>query len=290
MSKSIVFKLSLYTILLAALASCSTRSVTQKKEMTNQEKAAAVLHSFETGDATAMKEYLNPNEYVQHNLSFPDGAAAPIGATESGAFKGTEIETVRTISDGDFVVLQSEYGGAWNGGKSQVIIDVFRFKNGLIVEHWDNMMPLESKPNPSGHTQLDGTNTMVDLDKTAANKALAQGYINTILVEGKFDKIHDFVKGDHYIQHHPDIADGISGLEAALGEFAKQGIHMVYDEIHYVHGEGNFALVMSEGEFADKPFAFFDFLRLEADKVVEHWGIMAPIPPKKDWKNNNGKF
>ena len=290
MNNITILKLSIFIICLAAFASCKTNSATQNNNMTNLEKAAAALHSFETGDATAMKKYLNPNKYIQHNLSFPDGAAAPIGATESGAFKGTEIETVRTISDGDFVVLQSEYGGAWNGGKSQVIIDVFRFENGLIVEHWDNMMPLESKPNPSGHTQLDGTNTMTDLGKTTANKTLAKGYINTVLVEGKFDKIHDFVKGDHYIQHHPDIADGISGLTAALGAFAKQGIHMVYNKVHYVHGQGNFALVMSEGKFADKPFAFFDFLRLEEDNVVEHWGIMAPILPKSDWKNSNDKF
>ena len=151
-------------------------------------------------------------------------------------------------------------------------------------------MPLASEPNPSGHTQLDGTTTIIDLDKTEVNKALAKEYISTVLVNGEFNKVHDFVDGDHYLQHHPNIPDGISGLSAALEQFAKQGIHMVYEKIHAVHGQGNFALVMSNGTFADKPFAFFDLLRLQDNKVAEHWGIMAPILPKSEWKNDNGKF
>jgi len=259
-------------------------------ELSNEGKAIAVVQSIQSGDTMAMSKYINPNKYIQHNLSFPDGSAALIEATESGVFKGTLVNTRRTISDGDFVVLQSLYSGAWNGLKPQVIIDVFRFEKGLIVEHWDNVMALESKPNPSGNTQLDGTTEKNELDKTVSNKLVAKGYIHTVLVKGDIAKIHDFVEGDNYIQHHPDIANGVSGLEAALGQFAKQGIVMEYDKIHYVHGQGNFVLVMSEGKFAGKPYAFFDFLGLQNDKVNQHWGIMAPILPKLEWKNDNGKF
>ena len=65
---------------------------------------------------------------------------------------------------------------------------------------------------------------------------------------------------------------------------------MEYDEIHNVHGQGNFVLVMSSGKFAGKPYAFFDFLGVQKGAVNQHWGIMAPIPPKSEWKNENGKF
>ena len=259
-------------------------------ELSKVDKAVAVLQSFQSGNSTALKEYVNQDKYIQHNLAYPDGISPVIGATESGAFKGSLVNTYRTISDGDFVVLQSLYSGSWNDKKPQVVIDVFRFENDLIVEHWDNAMPLESKPNPSGNTQLDGTTTMDELNKTEANKTLAKDYINTLLIKGDVNKIGDFIANDHYIQHHPDIANGASGLQAALGQFAKQGIVMEYDEIHNVHGQGSFVLVMSEGKFADKPYAYFDFLGVQNDKIVQHWGIMAPILPKTEWKNDNGKF
>src|SRR5690242_21071382 len=43
------------------------------------------------------------------------------------------------------------------------------------------------------------------------------------------------------------IPDQLSGLGKALGEMAKAGITMKYDQIHKVLGEGNFVLVVSEG-------------------------------------------
>ncbi len=297
MKNQISLLLFITLVLSMSIISCSNKTksnsvqkVQESRQMSNKDKAISVLQSFQTGNASAMKKYVNPNKYIQHNPGFPDGIGPVIGAVESGAFKGTLVNTYRTISDGDFVVLQSLYSGAWNNKKPLVVIDVFRFENGLIVEHWDNMMPLASKPNPSGNTQLDGVTQQNELNKTAANKALAKNYINTLLVQGDVSKIGDFIKNDIYIQHHPDIGNGASGLQAALGQFAKQGIVMEYDKIHAVHGEGSFVLVMSEGKFAGKPFAFFDFLGLQNNTINQHWGIMAPIPPKSEWKNNNGKF
>ena len=267
-----------------------SQAIADDSGLSNAEKAVAVLQSFQSGDATAMKKYVNSDKYIQHNPGFPDGIGPVIGAVESAAFDGTLVNTYRSISDGEFAVVQSLYSGAWNNKRPLVVIDVFRFEDGLIVEHWDNMMPLASKPNPSGNTQLDGVTALTDIDMTDANRTMARNYIYTVLVKGHVDKIGDFVKGDEYIQHHPDIANGVSGLKAALGEFAKQGIVMEYDEIHAVHAQGNFALVMSKGKFGGKPYAYFDLLGLSGGHVNQHWGIMAPIPPKSEWKNDNGKF
>jgi len=261
-----------------------------ESKLSNAEKAVAVLQSFQSGDAAAMKKYVNPDKYIQHNPYFPDGIGPVAGTVDSGAFKGTLVNNYRTISDGDFAVVQSLYSGAWNKKSPLVVIDVFRFEDGLIVEHWDNMMALASKPNPSGNTQLDGVTALTDIDKTDANRTMAKNYIDTVLVKGQIDKIGDFVKDNEYIQHHPDIANGVSGLKAALGAFAKKGIVMEYDKIHAVHAQGSFALVMSEGKFGGKHYAYFDFLGLSGGHVNQHWGIMAPIPPKSDWKNSNGKF
>jgi len=57
-----------------------------------------------------------------------------------------------------------------------------------------------------------------------------------------------------------------------------------------VLGEGDFALVVSEGEFGGKPTSFYDLFRVENGKIAEHWDTIEEIPARSDWKNANGKF
>ena len=64
------------------------------------------------------------------------------------------------------------YNDASNINPSDVGFDVFRFEDGRIVEHWDNLQETAAKPSPSGHTMLDGPTAATELDRTAANKAL----------------------------------------------------------------------------------------------------------------------
>ena len=99
-----------------------------------------------------------------------------------------------------------------------------------------------------------------------------------------------YFDGDHYIQHNPQIGDGLSGLGQALQAWAKQGITMKYDQIHQVLGEGNFALVVSEGTLGGKTSSFYDLFRVERGKIAEHWDTIETIPPQYEWKNSNGKF
>jgi predicted SnoaL-like aldol condensation-catalyzing enzyme len=55
-------------------------------------------------------------------------------------------------------------------------------------------------------------------------------------------------------------------------------------------GEGNFVLAVSEGQFLGKHVAFYDLFQIENGKIAEHWDTIEEIPPKENWKNNNGKF
>lgn len=253
--------------------------------MNNTEKVITLLKSIETGD-TAPIAYINPAHYKQHNLSAADGLAG-FGALMQALPKGSaKVRTVRAFQDGDYVVAHSEY----NFFGPKIGFDVFRFENGLIVEHWDNLQETPAQPNPSGHTMLDGPNTITDLDKTAANKALARSFVDDILVNGRMDKLQGYYDGDHYVQHNPQIGDGLSGLGQALGEWAKQGITMKYDKTHLVLGSGNFVLTASEGTLAGKPTVFYDLFRVNNGKIAEHWDTIETVPAKTEWKNQNGKF
>ncbi len=276
-------------VLILGMTSCKTetsKSIKKetKMEVSNKEKAVAVLSSLETGDQNAIG-YINPEKYIQHNLAVGDGLAGFGEVMKHAPEGGFKAKVVRAYEDGDYVFTHTIYD--FFGPK--VGFDVFRFEDGKIVEHWDNL--LEAKPaNPSGRTQTDGPTTSTDLDKTEANKKLVSDFVDTILVKGEMDKVGNFIEGDNYLQHNPAVADGLSGLGAALEAMAKQGIYMVYNKVHKVLGEGNFVLTISEGTFGGTATSYYDLFRVENGKIIEHWDVMEPILPEAERKNTNGKF
>lgn len=100
---------------------------------------------------------------------------------------------------------------------------IFRFEDGKIVEHWDNLQETPKQSNPSGRTMTDGTTEIKDLDKTEQNKVLVRNFVEDILVNGRMEKLAGYFDGDNYIQHNPQIPDQLSGLGATLEALAKTG-------------------------------------------------------------------
>jgi predicted SnoaL-like aldol condensation-catalyzing enzyme len=277
-------------ILGVGLVACTGRNnsnsqIKNEVEMnSNKEKVVALLKSIETG-AQEPVGYINPNKYIQHNLGIGDGLAGFGELLSQLPPNSAKVNTVRVFQNGDYVFVHTDY----NFFGPKIGFDIFRFENGLIVEHWDNLQET-AKPNPSGRTMIDGAAEIKDLDKTEANKTLVRNFVDDILVNGRMEKLADYFDGDNYIQHNPQIPDQLSGLGAALAKWAAQGIIMEYDKIHKVLGEGNFVLVVSEGLLASVHSSFYDLFRVENGKIAEHWDIIEAIPPQEKWKNNNGKF
>jgi predicted SnoaL-like aldol condensation-catalyzing enzyme len=272
----------------AMLAACTTGKPNQSQEKvmatTHKAQVVALLKSIETGDSAPVSS-INPNKYIQHNLAVGDGLAG-FGAVLQALPKGSaRAHTARVFQDGDYVFAHTEY----NFFGPKIGFDVFRFENDKIVEHWDNLQET-AKLNPSGRTMVDGTTAVIDLDRTAPNKAIVRSFVDDILVNGRMDKLAGYFDGDNYLQHNPAVADGLSGLGAALAAMAKAGVSMKYERVHKVLGEGSFVLVISEGQFAGKHVAFYDLFRVQANKIAEHWDTIEPIPPQSEWKNANGKF
>jgi predicted SnoaL-like aldol condensation-catalyzing enzyme len=256
-----------------------------KKNMNKKDQVVSLLKSIETGE-TAPVAVINPNKYIQHNLGVADGLAGFGAALQQLPANSAKVNTVRVFEDGDFVFAHTDY----NFFGPKIGFDVFRFENGRIVEHWDNLQETPSALNPGGHSMIDGTTQLTDLALTQTNKTLVTDFVTDILVNGDMSKLQGYFDGDQYIQHNPQIGDGLSGLGAALQAMAKQGITMKYDKIHKVLAEGNFVLAMSEGTFGGKHSAFYDLFRVEKGKIAEHWDTIEVIPAESEWKNTNGKF
>lgn len=90
-------------------------------------------------------EYIDP-KYRQHNVRAPDGKEFLRGAfkarfAEHPSFRS---DIKRTVADGDLVVVHTHERFNLND-LGNIIIDIYRVENGLIVEHWDAYMPVPPK-------------------------------------------------------------------------------------------------------------------------------------------------
>lgn len=273
-------------VLATVAAYAPSISKAQENPMSIQKQQVVdLLKSIETGEA-GPGAYLNAERYKQHNLSAADGVAGLMALLQQLPKGSAKIDTVRVFQDGDYVFAHTEY----NLFGPKIGFDIFKFEGGKIVEHWDNLQETAAKANPSGRTMIDGSTQITDLDKTESNKALVRSFADDILLNGRMEKVGGYIDADNYTQHNPGVADGLAGLGAAMEAMAKAGVAMKYDTVHKVLGEGNFVLTVSEGTFLGKHSAFYDLFRVANGKIVEHWDVIETIPPRAEWKNENGKF
>lgn len=274
-----------------AFSACINRSNSKEQihtdslELTKKEKVVALLKSLETGDQQAIN-YINEHKYIQHNLAVADGLEGFKALLQQIPPNSGTVNTVRIFQDADYVFAHTAY----NFSNPQVAFDIFRFEDGKIVEHWDNLQNKPASANPSGRGMIDGTIEVEDHDKTEENKKIVRNFVDDVLVNIRMDKLDHYFNGDQYIQHNPQIADQVSGLRTALVKLAENGVIVKYEHIHQVLGEGNFVLVISEGYFGKEHTSFYDLFRVEEGKIAEHWDVLEKIPAKESWKNENGKF
>jgi len=245
-------------------------------KMNNIEKAAAINKAVQTVDYAAIDQLVR-EDYIQHTPVVADGRKGLLdllSKIESRQIPAPVIKNVRVFEDGEFVVLHHDVN--WPNRKA--MFEIFRFQEGLAAEHWSGIMDHPEKTE-NGHSMVDGATRIEDKSKTEKNKAFVKAFVETILIQGKFDKILEYYHPE-IIQHNPFIDNTVAGLVKGIGELQQKGLTLQIEKIHRVLGEGNFVIVLSEGKFAGKPTAFFDLFRVEKDIIVEHWDVLQEIPQK----------
>ncbi|MCR4465632.1 nuclear transport factor 2 family protein [Burkholderia sp. SCN-KJ] len=86
------------------------------------------------------------DDYKQHNPRVPDGKK-PFVSYFVGAFRKnpeSRAQIVRSATDGDLVYLHV-HATERPGDRGEAVVDIFRVKDGKIVEHWDVIQPVPEK-------------------------------------------------------------------------------------------------------------------------------------------------
>ena len=111
----------------------------------NKEIVLEVLkRAFIDHDPTVVEQLFGAN-YKQHNPVIPDGPLAVAGMIPT--LTALAYEPGMAVADGDLVMVHGRYTG-W-GPKPMIAVDIFRVKDGKVVEHWDVMQ--EEVSTASGH-------------------------------------------------------------------------------------------------------------------------------------------
>ncbi|MGA9867955.1 MAG: nuclear transport factor 2 family protein [Acetobacteraceae bacterium] len=244
------------------------------------EKATTFLEAIASKNADLATTYIDPDRYVEHNPLVADGAFGLMEYVGHPAEQGADLEVLRAFEDENYVVTQTQHGAT---GK-KVLFDVFKLEDGLIIEHW--AFSAESgPPNKSGHTQADGPTEPNPNENGDESKSIVRGYYEAVHLSGDRSKIPMYFSGDHCIRHEPGVVDGVSAFMRDLAVLTQRG---TIEEIRLLLAQGDFVFLAAKGTVEGRPCAYIDLYRVEAGKIVEHWGFPQEIPPQREWRNNHG--
>lgn len=241
------------------------------------DRIKALLKSIETGDPEPIK-VVDQQRYIQHNPQTHEGSEGLESLFKRLSQTNPRVNIVRAFEDGDYVFAHTEY----DFSRRNIGFEVFRFEGDYAVEHWDNIQPRRG-PNPSGNSMVDGPVEATDPDRTEDNRALVRAFTQDALISRDPSAAAAYVS-PALIQHNPEMENGLAALQTRIGALPH------YKHLHRVLACGNFVLAVSEGDEDGRVMSLYDLYRLEAGQIVEHWDTLEKVPPKEEWKNDNGKF
>jgi predicted SnoaL-like aldol condensation-catalyzing enzyme len=218
--------------------------------------AKAIEELFIDKDLSAIDRYW-ADPYSQHNPIAKSGVmtfrSLMSGLVSSAQFK---YELYLALADCDLAVVYGRYS------QTGTIFDMFRVKNGKLVEHWDS----ESSTGAAA-ASLDGL--FVEAASVQEARALFSAFANP-LRSGDFASAEGFLSAS-FVEH-----GGGTGPGAFTALLRKDMIS--YTKVHHIIVDGNFVFALSEGKRGAESHGFYDLFRVEAGKLAEHWSARRKVP------------
>ena len=134
----------------AALAACALALVSARTPETLTTRNRAVVTDFARlfyteGKVRAAFERYVAADYIQHNPGILDGREAAIAMLEPKvSAPGASFDVKRILVDGDMAMIHLR-GRPSPDNPGGAVADIYRLKDGKIVEHWDVLQPIQTQ-------------------------------------------------------------------------------------------------------------------------------------------------
>uniref|UniRef100_K3WWA9 SnoaL-like domain-containing protein n=1 Tax=Globisporangium ultimum (strain ATCC 200006 / CBS 805.95 / DAOM BR144) TaxID=431595 RepID=K3WWA9_GLOUD len=234
---------------------------------------------FNKHDASAVGKYVS-STYLQHNPYVQDGPDQLKALVTSLKGSGSSYEIGAVAAEDDLVWTHNRSPA----GNASVIVDVFRVKEGKLVEHWDitqaetpasqtasgnpmfpivPTMPVRAKGCTSSETPCQ---LKEDLE---ANKALAAAALDAFFNQ-KDPSAVDKYTSEPYLNHNPFARNGGEPLKGLISGLAPEitfemGAQVAENDLVWTNGRYDYGNGVV--------FIVVDVFRVKDGKLVEHWDI-----------------
>jgi len=222
-------------------------------------------------------------DFVQHNPLYGtgrDGFAAFLSGPMPAAFPDLHATIGLHLAQDDRVLSYVDWRGhhARTGAEIELATaDLYRFRDGLLVEHWDVVEYHEIEPFGFGRADQDqpvALPAFVGTGLQRSNMGLLVRYIDEVKVQD-YSRAHLYICRD-FRQNDPMIPPGLDGFKACCEIFLAMApdIHVV--PRHLIAGREHIGALwdwVGNQEVTGAPVTVptSDVYRLEDGMLVEHW-------------------
>lgn len=237
-------------------------------------------------DADLTNAYFSP-DFVQHNPFFGEGREGFRESVENfffATFPDLRVSTEIAVAQNDRVLSFTKWEGraAADGDEelSVGIADLYRIRDGKLVEHWDVVGYPDLEPFGITRPEHSQPDTPVDREGTPTQRENLDRFLT---YSGEIT-IQDTSRAglyiaEDFIQHDPMIAPGLEGFRQCCQIFGTLAPDMAVITHHVVVGKDHVGAIWDwNGHMAGTERDFIlpgaDIYRMKDGILTEHWDVM----------------
>jgi predicted SnoaL-like aldol condensation-catalyzing enzyme len=254
----------------------STASQDEALESENKDLVRRFYTEVIGQNKTDLVSELFAADYIQHDPTVPTGPAGQITLVENLKMKIPDlVATIKHIgADGDYVAVHWHASATPDDeATGQAAIDLYRVSDGKIAEHWDAFqdVPATTASGNSMFSDLydykEPKQNLTEAEEAANEETAVNAYEG--LFEDRNVALLDEYWDPNYLQHNPQVPNGVEGLRGLIASFPPGGV-----KLEFIQTLADDDLVYTILRNSSTDHVPTDIFRVVDNKIVEHWDIL----------------